>query len=114
MVILDGTGLYHFDERHCGNCLVKEITDSDGKKKKVYSHHVLEAKLVLADNIVISLGTEFVENESEGVSKQDCEINAAKRLTEKIKEKFPRLKLCILGDSLYAAETIIEICRGYG
>ena len=32
---------------------------------------------------------------------------------KKIKEKFPRLKLCVLGDSLYAAETIIEICRGY-
>lgn len=114
LVILDGTGLYHFDERHCENCLVKEITDKEGKKKKIYSHHVLEAKLVLADNIVISLGTEFIENESEDVTKQDCEINASKRLMKNIKEKFPRLKLCILGDSLYAAETIIEICSGYG
>lgn len=114
MVILDGTGLYHFDERHCENCLVREITDKEGKKKKVYSHHVLEAKLVIADNIIISLGTEFIENESEDVTKQDCEIKAAKRLMKNIKENFPRLKLCILGDSLYAAETIIEICSGYG
>jgi len=33
---------------------------------------VLEAKLVLSDNIVISLGTEFIENEKEDISKQDC------------------------------------------
>lgn len=92
---------------------MKEITDKEGKKKKVYSHHVLEAKIVLADNIIVSLGTEFIENESEDVTKQDCEIKAAKRLMKNIKEKFPRLKLCILGDSLYAAETIIEICCGY-
>lgn len=113
LVILDGTGLHKFQERHCDNCLVREITGKEGNKRKVYSHHVLEAKLVLAYNIVISLGTEFIENESENTSKQDCEIKAAKRLMRKLKEKFPRLKLCILGDSLYAAEPIIEICREY-
>ena len=44
--------------------------------------NILEAKLVLAPGIVISLDTEFIENESEDVSKNDCEINAAKRLLE--------------------------------
>jgi hypothetical protein len=71
-LIMDGTGLHHFEERHCESCLVREIIDKEGKKKKVYSHHVLEAKLVLADNIIISLGTEFIENEKEDISKQDC------------------------------------------
>jgi len=72
MVILDGTGLYHFREKHCENCLVKEVTDKEGNKKKVYYHSVLEAKIVMADNIIISLGTEFIENESENVRKQDA------------------------------------------
>lgn len=114
IVILDGTGLYHFCERHCENCLVKEITDKDGNKKKIYYHNVLEAKIILADNIIISLGTEFIENESEDVSKQDCEINASKRLLKRIKEKFPKLNICILGDSLYAVESIIDICKDSG
>ena len=113
MIILDGTGLYHFREKHCDNCLVKEITDKEGNKKKVYYHNVLEAKIVLADNINLSLGTEFIENESENVSKQDCEINASKRLLKRINKEFPRLKICILGDSLYAAESIIDICKEY-
>ena len=28
-VILDGTGLFHFREKHCENCLVKTVTDED-------------------------------------------------------------------------------------
>ena len=111
IIILDGTGLYHFREKHCDNCLVKEITDKKGNKKKIYYHNVLEAKIVLADNIILSLGTEFIENESEDVEKQDCEINASKRLLNRIKEEFPKLKICILGDSLYAAESIMDICK---
>ena len=111
IVILDATGLYHFREKHCDNCLVKEITDKKGNKKKIYYHNVLEAKIVLADNIILSLGTEFIENESEDVEKQDCEINASKRLLNRIKEEFPKLKICILGDSLYAAESIMDICK---
>ncbi|HBC32689.1 MAG TPA: transposase [Clostridiales bacterium] len=111
MVILDATGLYHFKEKHCDNCLVKELTDKEGNKRKVYYHNVLEAKIILADNVIISLGTEFIENESEDVEKQDCEINASKRLLKRIKEEFPRLKICILGDSLYAAGSIIDICK---
>jgi hypothetical protein len=113
MVILDATGLYHFKEKHCDNCLVKELTDKEGNKRKVYYHNVLEAKIILADNVIISLGTEFIENESEDVDKQDCEINASKRLLKRIKEEFPRLKICILGDSLYAARSIIDICKKY-
>ena len=116
-VIIDGTGLFYFREKHCGNCLVTTVTrEIDGKEVKVkrYYHKVLEAKLVLAPGIVISLDTEFIENESEDVSKNDCEINAAKRLLERLHRDYPRLPVCLQGDALYAAETIMKICRGYG
>ncbi len=56
---------------------------------------------MLSDSIVVSLGTEFIENEKEDVKKQDCETNAAKRLM-KIKKDYPRLSVCIQGDALYA------------
>lgn len=109
-VILDGTGLFYFKEKHCENCLKTVIKNEDGSKFVRYYHKVLEAKLVLADNIVISLDTEFIENENENVTKQDCEINAAKRLLGRLKDNFPRMKICIQGDALYAAETIMGIC----
>ena len=110
-VILDGTGIFYFKEKHCDNCLTTELVNEDGSKTIRYYHKVLEAKLVLAENIVISLDTEFIENENENVAKQDCEINAAKRLLKRLKSTFPRLKICIQGDALYAAESIMEICE---
>lgn len=112
-VILDGTGLFCFREKHCENCLRTERHTSDGKKTKLYYHKVVEAKIVLSDSIVVSLGTEFIENESEDVEKQDCEINAAKRLMARIKAEYPRLPICVQGDALYAAEPIMRLCREY-
>lgn len=110
-IILDGTGLFHFKERHCENCLKAVHINEDKSKRIDYYHKVLEAKLILNDKIIVSLGTEFIENENEDVTKQDCEQNAAKRLLARIKKQYPRLKICILGDALYAAESIMQICR---
>ena len=110
-VVIDGTGLFSFKEKHCGNCLVTTIEREDGKKETRYYHKVLEAKLVLSEKIVISLGTEFIENESEAVSKNDCELNAAKRLLDQIKKEYPRMEFCIQGDALYAAGSVMDLCR---
>lgn len=79
-IIIDGTGLFYFKEKLCKNCLVTTLIRGENRKEikvKSYYHKVLEAKLVLAENIVISLDMEFIENEREEVSKNDCEINAA-------------------------------------
>lgn len=112
-VILDGTGLFYFKEKHCENCLVTTRKTEDGKSIKLYYHKVLEAKIVLSDNIIISLGTEFIENENEDVSKQDCETDAAKRLLKRIKKEYPRLPICVQGDALYATEPMMRLCREY-
>ena len=116
-IIIDGTGLFYFREKHCENCLVTTITrEEDGKEVRVkrYYHKVLEAKLVLAPGITVSLDTEFIENENEDVSKNDCELNAAKRLLDRLSRDYPRLPICLQGDALYAVEPIMEICRGHG
>lgn len=112
-IILDGTSLFYFKEKHCENCLCTTRKIDDGKTIKLYYHKVLEAKIVLSDNIIISLGTEFIENEKEDVSKQDCELNAAKRLMGKIKKAYPRLPICIQGDALYEVEPLMKLCKKY-
>lgn len=113
-VVLDGTQLFCFKEKHCENCLRTTYTASDGRKETYYYHRVLEAKMLLGDKLVISLDTEFIENEKEDAEKQDCEINAAKRLLGRLKKSYPRLPVCIQGDCLYAVEPIMEICRKNG
>lgn len=66
---------------------------------------------MLGDQTVISIASEFIENESENVSKNDCEQNAFKRLEKKLKKEFPRLPICILWDSLYACEPVFDLCK---
>lgn len=110
-VILDGTGLFYFKEKHCDNCLCTVKTNKDGKKTKLYYHKVLEAKIVMSENVILSLESEFIENEKEDVTKQDCEQNAAKRVLAKIKKDYPRLPICIQGDALYATEPFMKLCR---
>jgi hypothetical protein len=110
-VLFDGTGLFTFSEKHCEHCLKREITNpKTGEKKTIYMHHVLEAKL-LAGDMVFSLESEFIENESEDVLKQDCELKAFYRLVEKIKGKYPKLPICVIGDSLYACEPVFKLCE---
>ena len=111
-IAVDATGIATFREKHCDHCLKREYRDEDtGEiKETIYFHYVLEAKLVVG-NMVFSIDTEFIENEGEEYKKQDCEIEASKRLAKRLKEKYKRLPICILGDSLYAVEPIFQICK---
>lgn len=114
-IAVDATGLFSFSERHCEHCLKKEFKNKDTGEieRTLYYHNVLEAKLVAGD-MVFSIATEFIENEDENVSKQDCELKAFKRLEVTLKKKYPKLPICLLGDSLYACEPVFEICNKNG
>jgi hypothetical protein len=111
-IAVDATGLVSFSERHCEHCLKREYKNKDTGEieRTTYFHYVLEAKLIVGD-MVFSIDTEFIENEGEVYEKQDCEINAFKRLAERLKNKYKRLPICILGDSLYAVDPIFQICQ---
>lgn len=61
----------------------------------------------------MSIMTEFVENKDSEAEKQDCERKAAKRLMKRLKEQFPMLPILSCADSLYACESMFELCRKY-
>lgn len=107
-IAFDGTGLSSHDYNLNNNCLARKQKDGIIK----YYKYVLECKL-LVGNIVISLDSEFIENKEmlNEKQKQDCEINAFKRLVNRIKKNFPKQKFIVTGDALYAAKPIIEICE---
>jgi len=106
LVAIDGTGHLVFSDRHCESCL----TQKQGKQT-LYYHMVLEAKLVTSNGMAISVLTEFIENTDPGAEKQDCELKACYRLTERLKAAFPQLPLCLLADGLYLSEPVLKICR---
>jgi hypothetical protein len=109
MIAVDGTGHMVFKERHCPHCLTKE---KDGKILYYY-HNVLEAKIITGTGLAISVETEFILN-SDGATKQDCELNAFYRMAKRLKKRFPQLAICLLLDSLYAAGPVMDIAEKYG
>ena len=73
---------------------------------------MLEAKIVTVSGLAISVETEFIHN-SDGASKQDCELNAFYRMAVRLKKRFPQLNICLLLDSLYAAAPVMNILKKY-
>lgn len=106
-LVVDATGLTSLDYNLNGNCLTRT---RDGKTK--YYKYVLEAKVVFG-NIVISIDSEWIENTelNNEKQKQDCEVNAFKRMAPRIKKTYPKLKFIITGDALYGTTPMIDICK---
>ena len=109
LVAVDGTGVLTFPERHCPHCLT---TTRHGHT--TYYHPILEAKLVTHDGFVFSLMTEFIENPGQHPTKQDCELKAFYRLADRLKQRFPRLPICLLLDGLFAGGPTFFRCDKYG
>lgn len=107
-LIFDGTGLSNHDYNLNNNCLQRKHKDG----RISYYKYVLECKLCVG-NIVISLDSEFIENEKmlTEKQKQDCETNAFKRMIKRIKKNYPKQKFIITGDALYANTPIIKLCN---
>ena len=107
-LLFDGIGLSNHDYDLNNNCLKRKHKDG----KVSYYKYVLECKLVVG-NIVISLDSEFIENEevNNETQKQDCETKAFKRMMKRIKKIYPKYKFIITGDALYATTPIINLCK---
>ena len=116
VVIIDATGVLCFDRRHCAHCL----TQRHGNKV-YYMHHVLEAKLLGPAGVVISLGSEFIDNalvqakagQSAAEVKQDCELKALARLLPRIREVLPQLTIVLALDNLYCCGTAFALAKQY-
>lgn len=121
LVIVDGSQLYSGSRQLNEQCLERHYNKGTTEETVNYHCDVLEAKIVFGDKLIVSIGSEFIENNgedaqrqkemSESERKQDCETKAFKRLSEKIKKRYPRLPITLLADSLYASETVMNICR---
>jgi hypothetical protein len=104
LIPMDGTGFFSSHEVHCNNCCVKEHRDGS----ITYYHQALSTVIAHPEHKeVFPIALEFIQKQ-DGVSKNDCEINAAKRLIAKIKTAHPHLKIRMLCDALYANGPLIK------
>lgn len=104
LIPLDGVQYSSSKQVHCPQCLEKNHKDGTIS----YSHSALQAGIMHPDKRqVIPLIAEEICN-TDGTSKQDCEINAAKRLLPKLREDHRQLNMIICGDGLYSKQPMIE------
>jgi hypothetical protein len=115
-IAVDGTQKFTRNTCWSEECLQRQVKDkSEEGSHTQYYVYVLEANLAFRDGMVIPLISEFL-SDGEGdqkKNKQDCEINAFKRLAERLKKYFPRLSIMVLLDGLYPNGPIMELCRKY-
>lgn len=101
---LDGTQEFSSDKINCPFCLKKEHKSG----KITYYHQVLCGAIVHPDHRqVIPIAPEPIQR-IDGKTKQDCEINAGKRMVEKIRKDHPKLGIIIGGDSLYSKQPFVD------
>ena len=108
LIAVDGTGFLTYAERHCPHCLTRTQHGHT-----TYYHPLLEAKLITPTGWVFSVMTEFIENPGAQPTKQDCELKAFYRLMRRLKQRFPRLPICLTLDGLYAGGPTFALCERY-
>lgn len=109
LVALDGSGQLGSYQIRCEKCLTRHPGEAD---RTLYMHGQLVAMLTNpAASYALPLYFEPIENNQEGIGeylKNDCEINAAKRMLATLKTHYPKRKFCFLGDNLFAVSTLTE------
>lgn len=110
LVPLDGSEYFSSNKICCPGCLKKEKP----KGKIRYHHQILQAVIVHPDvKQVLPLSPEPICNK-DGSKKQDCEINAGKRMVSRIRKTHPKLKIIITADGLYSKQPFIDQLKESG
>ena len=115
LIAVDGTQKfsrrYRFDEHALAKCHGDE-------NKGRYFVYILESVLILDNGMVLPLFTEFLENSDgeldDDAKKQDCELKAFTRLTDKIKKHIGKGRVTLVVDSLYACGPVVSRCKSFG
>lgn len=107
LVSIDGTGYFNSEEIHCESCCEKHHRDG----RVTYYHQILGAVMMHPQySTVFPLAIEPVRKQN-GMSKNDCEYNAAKRLLVNLRTSHPHLKMIIVLDGLYADAPMIKLLK---
>jgi hypothetical protein len=75
--------------------------------------YILQLSLLGPDGTLIPLMHESMDVENPETEKEDGELRAFERLSQRCKQEFPRLPFCLVADCLYACQLVVAICIKY-
>ncbi len=101
---------------HDSHWLQRRVGNDKNKTTQQYVY-AMEANITFRNGLSIPLLSEYLSMNNNQlisqVSKADCELNAFERLAERLKEHFPRLKIIVFMDALYATQGVMGILDKY-
>ena len=107
--LLAGDGTQHFcsSSRSCKHCLTKQHRNGS----PTYHHQLLGAVWVQpGEKTVFPVAVEPIIRQ-DGTQKNDCELNAAKRLIPQIRQVMPEQPILLTLDALYANAPLIRLLK---
>lgn len=90
--------------------------EQDGKSSSgpARYRYVLQVLLLGPNGTAFPLMHEAIDLHNPVADKEDCELHAFLRLSQRLKKAFPRMPFCWVGDALYACQAVVARCREYG
>lgn len=115
-ILFDGTQHYCTAKTPCSHCLKKEYRNKKGKiTKTTYSHQALATVMAHPNHKeVFPIANEAIVKQ-DGSEKNDCELNASKRLIPKVRRMLPIADYDLIGvfDGLYPNGPHIKLLAEY-
>lgn len=110
LLTLDGTGQLCSQNISCEHCLTKTLASGG---EQFYHGQLLASLTNINASYALPLQFEPIErgDTQTQYSKNDCELNAGKRLICKLRSQFPKRSFCFLTDNLFAVEPIISLLQ---
>lgn len=113
--------LDHEGEPDCPYCLERIYNKGTPQVKVRWIHNTLVYTFVFLNHLKIPFyiypiraqQVKGLEGASDNVYKQECEIIALKKTLPNIRQFFPRMKICLLLDGLYANRPTIQLAKQY-
>lgn len=105
-------GVYYFSSQRisCRQCQQQQMNNGE----IVYRHSAITPVVVAPDHAyVLPYVPEYIVPQ-DGVEKQDCEVNAAKRWVQREQATLRRYRAVLLGDDLYSRQPLCQAVKGSG
>jgi hypothetical protein len=109
VISFDGTGHYGSNKKSCPQCMVK-----NHRNGTIHYHHQMLAAVAVHPEqaTVFPVDCEAIVRQ-DGSTKNDCELNAAKRLIPSVRIKLPNMKLLAVCDALYANGPYVRLLASH-
>lgn len=107
LCLMDGSEYFSSKFCSCSNCLEKKHKNGT----ITYHHQILQCVIAKPGfPVVLPLDTEEICRQ-DGHEKQDCELNAGKRILDRIKKNHYQMDIVVVADGLYSHVPFIKLLR---